>query len=222
MNAQSYKSFIPTKGEIVFREISKITDRKSFDGALERSKEKFMESLKKTFLKEEASAGKEHEIDQNVALASEMLETLHFSQGSSRTYHLRFNGLEIGSLILEGEEVFTDNVFVENTYPYSLNVILKIVTDKQSKKTINGYDCYKVTYEYKENDKEGDEDYLQYVKNTIHKREMWVTDKIKSLYHPVIYEKQILEKYYPLDILETQSDIKGFERKFILQNITLE
>lgn len=38
--------------------------------------------------------------------------------------------------------------------------------------------------------------------------EMWVTEKIKSIYHPAFKIKEILEKYYPLAIVETQSDVK--------------
>lgn len=51
---------------------------------------------------------------------------------------------------------------------------------------------------------------------------MWVTDKIKSLYHPIVFDKAILEKYYPLEILETQNDIRGFERRFRLEKIELK
>ena len=93
---------------------------------------------------------------------------------------------------------------------------------KKSKKIINGYECYKVKYEYKENNEDANQDYKAYAVNIIYKREMWVTDKIKSLFHPIILGKSILEKYYPLEILETQNDIKGFERRFILNEITLE
>lgn len=240
-HAQSYTSFTPTKGEIIFREISKITDRKSFDESLQISKENFKITLKNSLLKEENNTGKEKEIEQMVSQNAEMMEAMMFLQDSSQTYTYRFDHSKIISTNLAEEELLgrydvidlekdtsttfskedSTTAYGERNYPYSSNIILKISKDKESRKTINGYDCYKVIYEYKENDKEGDEDYLEYIKDTVYRREMWVTDTIKSLYHPVVFEKAILEKFYPLDILETQNDMKGFERRFVLQNITL-
>lgn len=239
--AQSQKSFTPTKGEIVFKEISKITDRKAFDESLEISKQNFKKTLKNSLLKEASNVGKE-EIEQMVSQNAEMLETLMFPQDSSQVYKYKFDNYKIISSNLADEEFLgrynvinlqkdlstthskadSTTIYGERNYPYSRNILIKTIVDRKSRKLIGNYDCYKVIYEYKENNKERDEDYLDYLKNTIYKREMWVTDKIKSLYHPVIYEKEILQKYYPLDILETQNDIKGFERRFILEKITLK
>ncbi|WP_294284761.1 hypothetical protein [uncultured Chryseobacterium sp.] len=112
--------------------------------------------------------------------------------------------------------------FENNLQNFSKNTILKISEDKKNKKIIKGYDCYKVIYEYKENNENADDDYSKYAENTIYQQEMWVTDKIKSLYHPIVFDKAILEKYYPLEILETQNDIRGFERRFRLEKIELK
>ena len=224
INAQSKKSFVPTKGDIVFKEISKITDRKAFDETLKISKKSFKESLINSLLKEPENKGREKEIEQLVTLSSEMLETTSFRQDSLQTYHHEYNNSQIRNIISRDQNmnfVRRDDI-IDNKYEYSGNIIINVVADKKSKKRINGYDCYKVIYEYKSNDKTGDEDFMKFAGNMIYKREMWVTDKIKSLYHPVIYEKEILEKYYPLDILETQSDVKGFETRFVLQKITLQ
>lgn len=222
IHAQSKKSFVPTKGEIVFKEISKITDRKAFDETIKISKQKFKESLITSLFKEPENKGREKEIEQLVTSSSEMLGTIGFSEDSLQTYHHEYNNSQIRNFAMEGQEILRDDEISENNYPYSSKIILKTTVDKHSKKNINGYDCYRVTYEYKENEKTEDEDFMKYAGNMIYKREMWVTDKIKSLYHPVIYEKEILEKYYPLDILETQSDVKGFETRFVLQKITLQ
>jgi hypothetical protein len=216
INAQIYN---PTKGEIVFREISKIIDRKMFDETMKVSKQKFKESLKKSLLKEENNTGREKEIEQMVELSSNMLDTTAFLEDSTQTYKQKFDNATVVNFLLQNNEII--NEYDATDLPLN-SLIIKISEDRKSKKTISGYDCYKVTYEYKENNEYADEDYKIYAENTIYKREMWVTDKIKSLYHPVIYEKAILEKYYPLDILETQSDIKGFERRFRLEKIELK
>lgn len=222
IHAQSYKSFTPTKGEIIFREISKITDRKSFNETFNISKQKFKESLKKSLLKDADNVGNEKEIEQMVNNSSEMLETTVFSQDSMQMHHHQFSNSQIKSFVMEDKNIIRDDNITEENYPYSTNIILKTTVNKQSKKIILGYDCYKVIYEFKESNQLDDANYLEYAGKIVKKREMWVTDKIKFLYHPVIYEKEILEKYYPLDILETQSDVKGFERRFVLQKITLQ
>lgn len=201
INAQTNKPFTPTKGEIVFREISKITDRKLFDDFLKKSKEKFKESLKKSLLRDAENKGKEKQIQEMIVAATDAIDFV-YKEDSTEIYQYKF-----------------DEPIKQS---FSEHVILKIVEDRSSKKIISGYDCYKVIYEYKENNEGNDENYIEFIRNTIYKREMWVTDKIRSLYHPVVFEKSILEKYYPLDILETQSDIKGYERKFILQTLTLK
>ncbi|WP_336718946.1 hypothetical protein [Chryseobacterium mucoviscidosis] len=197
INAQIYK---PAKGEIVFRETSIITNKKLFDKSLKTAKENFKESLIKSLLKEEENTGKEKEIEEMCNISADALKMI-YTEDSTEIYVYKFE---------------------DNLQDFSKNFILKVSEDKKNKKIIKGYDCYKVKYEYKENNEHADEEYKIYSKNTIYQREMWVTEKIKSLYHPIVFDKIILEKYYPLEILETQSDIKGFERRFKLEKIELK
>lgn len=197
--AQTSKPFTPTKGEIVFREVSKITDQKLLDESLKTSKEKLKKSLKMSLLKEEGDKEKEKEIEQMAEESANMMKQI-FVEDSSQIHEYHFDKMPGNSE----------------------NVILKISENRKDKKNINGYECFKVVYQYTENKENADEDYLIYAGDIQYQREMWVTDKIKASYHPVVFEKSILEKYYPLYILETQSDIKGFERKFILEKINLQ
>ena len=104
IHAQSYKSFTPTKGEIVFKEISKITDRKSFNETLEISKQNFKKTLKNSLLREESNVGKEKEIEQMVSQNAEMLETMMFPQDSSQLYVYKFDNYKIISSNLADEE----------------------------------------------------------------------------------------------------------------------
>lgn len=216
------KPFTPTKGEIVFRETTKITDRKLFGESLKILKEELIKSLKES-VSEEDNDGREQEIEQMIEQSSDMMESMLFPEKSSQTYHHKFDKSKIISFVSSNNKVLGDyeiidtnkatssilakkdsvTIFGEKSYPYSTHVIIKITEDKKDRKTINGYDCYKVTYEYKESNNVEEEDFLNLINDIAHKREMWVTDKIKTLFHPVIFEKSILEKYYPLYILET-------------------
>lgn len=74
INAQIYK---PVKGEIVFRETSKITDKKLFDESLKTVKEKFKESLKNSLFKEEENKGKEKEIEEMCSMSADALKMIY-------------------------------------------------------------------------------------------------------------------------------------------------
>ncbi|WP_343664568.1 hypothetical protein [Chryseobacterium mucoviscidosis] len=48
--------------------------------------------------------------------------------------------------------------------------------------------------------------------------EMWVTEEIRSIYHPAFKVKEILEKYYPLYIKQKNSLVPGMIRKIALHD----
>ena len=48
--------------------------------------------------------------------------------------------------------------------------------------------------------------------------EMWVSENIKTIFHPVFKIREILEKYYPLEIIEVE---KEYQRKYILWNLKI-
>ena len=66
----------------------------------------------------------------------------------------------------------------------------KEIIYKDSIKSINGFNCYKVLI----SEKFGDDS------NSMKYKEMYVTEEIHSLYHPVQIRKELLEKYYPLEV----------------------
>ncbi len=88
---------------------------------------------------------------------------------------------------------------------------------------IIGNNCYKAIATYTEieeavNDPEfpefnKPEEYIEV------KLEMWVTKDIKTLYHPVLKVKEILENFYPLEINESNNFIEGSIRKYTLKEI---
>jgi hypothetical protein len=53
-------------------------------------------------------------------------------------------------------------------------------------------------------------------------KELWVTENIKSLYHPVLKYKTILQKYYPLEISESIEEMNGIKKMDIIDKFDLK
>ena len=94
---------------------------------------------------------------------------------------------------------------------------------REEKKIINNINCFKVIVSYTEINL--DEDFPQI--NTImdeknyNEEELWVTEDIMSIYHPAYEIKEILEKYYPLEISNKNSFMDGLTKKLTLEEIRL-
>jgi len=125
----------------------------------------------------------------------------------------------------------------EITYLFqdSLPIVYKISRDfsitelKKDTKTIEGFKCFKVIFSVKEqsdNSNEISQDMPTILKEAILNTEteyiMYVTDKIKNCYHPVIKYKFVLDKYYPLEIIEKDSSIKGAQINYNLIRLELK
>lgn len=113
---------------------------------------------------------------------------------------------------------------ISEKQPYFYNTIeiVSFQEYKQETKVIKGYTCFKVIMEYKsfiESEDDFDNFLLQ---NYIQKKELWVTTQIKCNYHPVVNEKEILSKYYPLEIIESSENIEGFITKYTVTSFTLK
>lgn len=89
--------------------------------------------------------------------------------------------------------------------PYAKGSTIKIIEYPKEVKKINGFDCFKLTAVTTSYIDEDDFSSLEITTNY----EMWVTDKIKCLYHPVVWLKEVLEKYYPLEIIESSDMLAG-------------
>jgi len=72
---------------------------------------------------------------------------------------------------------------------YSPKAAYKEIVYKDSIKNINGFNCYKVFISEELSDN-----------NSKKYKEMYVTEDISSLYHPAQIRKELLKKYYPLEI----------------------
>jgi len=92
-------------------------------------------------------------------------------------------------------------------YSFRKEYGVEIKEYRNIKKEIHDFPCFKVVVKVLINTSEVKE-YIIY--------NLFVTEKLSSLYHPVFKVKSVLEKYYPLDIEETQSNIKGIETRYKL------
>ena len=108
--------------------------------------------------------------------------------------------------VLSGDTIGTESF----NFEYQKNKDVSIKELKSDQKIINGFKCFKVIYQYKEN---FDDNELSEIltSNEYSSTEFWVTEEIKSLFHPVYRVKEILEKYYPLEITEKSALAKGFK-----------
>jgi len=113
-------------------------------------------------------------------------------------------------------------------FKYSKNRDFSIKEFRDEKRTISGYSCFKVIFSYKKEEEPFNEDisnsekeFLQYISSFKYYKEFWVTESVKSLYHPVCKDKEILDKYYPLEIKEYNDLTKGIEQVHLLKHISI-
>lgn len=103
------------------------------------------------------------------------------------------------------------------SYQYRDENNLNVKEYRNEKKTIQGIECFKITVTVQDNLKE--EGMPEVLRNAKTEYTMFVTDKIRSPYHPIIYYKSILDNYYPLEIIESIKEIKGLHTIYELKEI---
>ncbi|WP_159801183.1 hypothetical protein [Flavobacterium sp. MK4S-17] len=91
--------------------------------------------------------------------------------------------------------------YLKRPYAYSDIKIKYIKEFRNETRLIGGFKCFKIIYLCTEQTDFSEE--LNFY------RELWVTDRILCQYHPIVKEKQILKKYYPLEVLEYSEMLKG-------------
>lgn len=100
-----------------------------------------------------------------------------------------------------------DSTTTYGKFQYGLSQlnIVEFIEEKSVTKNINGFDCFRVIYKI--------EDTFDNLTDRI-ELIMYVTEEIASKYHPVVHIPQILDKYYPLDIIYKTS--LGRNKQFTL------
>lgn len=108
-------------------------------------------------------------------------------------------------------------------YEYSNDEVIKFEEFRNEIKEINGFKCFKVILEFKSGpDINKDEGYNLFLNSKKQIKELWVTEQIRSLYHPVLKYKSILEKYYPLEVSESNEVMDGFKTIYTIYEYNLQ
>ena len=125
----------------------------------------------------------------------------------------------IQKLIENNDDVYSERK--EYDYYYSNNKIIEIKENKKETKKVNGFDCFKVIYTFIEDGLDETDEFANFMKKYPQTREIWVTNKIKSPFHPIVREKEIIEKYYPLEIKQYSKEFKGIEENYTITTFSL-
>ncbi|GAB1858738.1 hypothetical protein MHTCC0001_35780 [Flavobacteriaceae bacterium MHTCC 0001] len=111
------------------------------------------------------------------------------------------------------------------------NIIIKEY--KHIRKTIGGYDCFKIVVTKTENllkaynfynikVPEEFKDKYQKLLESIVEKTFYVTRQIECKYHPATSLSEVLDKYYPLEVIEKDSFLDGVEKRYTLEKITVK
>ena len=228
------KTIIPTKGIVVFNCTEEIYDLKLY----ENSKKEFLKSLiqgTNNAMKKERS---EIEFQTDSIIMNSVIEESSsffidelFSKKDMKFY-IEYNdtlvtkkeikdNIDQQVVIINSNTRKFKNELTEGIYDASEIKILNFKENKNNTKIINGYKCFKVEYSFVETDS-NDEDFNKFMSNFTINRKMWVTDKIKSSFHPIINDNEILEKYYPLEIVEYSDSMKGLITTYKLDKLDIK
>jgi hypothetical protein len=231
------KTIVPVSGAIVFVKEERILDKDLYLKSWKEFMPKMQKAIEEQIYLERLTDGKVTDTTQLKLASLTMSENfemmlpilLEEEKQDFKFYHEFKNDSIIKYVTLDGQLInsrilidkvsgtvtneFDEQVIVEK------NEILKLTVFKDQIKSINGYNCFKVIYTSNESS-QSDLNFMSSILTTT--RELWVTDKIKCNYHPVIDESEILEKYYPLEIIEYSDSLKGFETLYKLEKLEIK
>lgn len=233
----------PKKGEIHFSSKTIIKDQQAFETAINEKRDKLVEALFSTFNGMYDSAIVDSAF--LIKVKSEMKDEPFKSEDFD--YHQVYLDTLIKSYITNADTLVGDSTIINpkkstfvtqskkdslkpvtspEEFAFSKNKDVTIQEFRNERKLINGYNCFKVIYKFKVDFSDVEEidgvDILGILGvDQVNTTEFWVTEKIQSLFHPICRDKEILEKYYPLEIIQETSFFKGMTMSYTLKSISL-
>jgi len=220
---------VPKKGVVVFEKEVVVLNEDLLDSSLVAIEEKFMSTIYSNFdLEDDTDDPYKDSLMMIPAMLKENLIKLdpRKSKQEPLSYFQEFRDSTIVHYVKENLEVIGNYKYIfpkEHTYGIALDSILamKITKNKpyqyldtgtikfneinpDDRKNIHGYDCFKVIITVTPENSI----------NAAQSLEMYVTDKIKCRYHPVVDFKEILEQFYPLEIVSKNPAIQGLEIRY--------
>ena len=230
--------------EIVFKK-STISDKDLLNQSIKDFNEKFIVELKNSITEEIKEQNQDIEVEKmNQKIDSlkpffEMMSTELFIS-ENELLHYKFQDSLIISYVTVNNEIRGDyriintnkNTFqylakIDSTTTYYNNTPYKYRSEKgltinefrNEKKIIHGIECFKIVVIAQ--DDIGDEEMPQFLRNLTTEYTMYVSDRIKCSFHPVVWYKMILDKYYPLQLIESSEFLKGAVTKYELEKLVL-
>jgi hypothetical protein len=228
------KTIIPTKGIVVFNCTEEIYDSKLYKDSKKDFLKSMFQSVAPTVKREREELGIDVDsiqLKSVVELASQIDTDGLFSKKDIK-YYIEYrdslvtkkeikNGVDQYPVVINSETRKFKNDYAEGIYDAAGIKILNLEVNKNDTKIIFGYKCFKIIYSFVEFDVD-DKEYNEFISNFATKREMWVTDKIKSNFHPIINDLETLEKYYPLEIMEFSDMAKGVKTIYTIEKFSLK
>lgn len=238
------KAMVPKKGTIVFREDEMITDTVAYKKSTGLVSQKMFEFERTSIRKEREQKGLEADssavnkilLELKNSIKENFYIELHENIFGVYRFYTTFNNDEIYYHCTLNNELLADSITYKISKARARNPIeieniefdsffpkVKVISINEFRnetKIINGYPCFKVVYSYQEIFDDNDLD--SSMNDFIQRKELWVTEKIKSPMHPVIHESEILEKYFPLEIIKTIDEIEGFKTVYTLDKLDLK
>lgn len=234
----SQKAIVSNVETIAFLKKEILTDEKQYKESVEKFKPRFLNALKQQIKLENDLKGlKTSEKELNEILSSieplfemEMLknnnEEVEFYQEVSDSVcnfviSNKVSGAKKETVILLKTLMYVNSDGQPKDYFYNNEEeIVDIKEFRNETQIINGYTCFRVNYVYKEIPEKGTDFFFGEL--FLHERELWVTEKIKQNIHPVIHNLSILEKYYPLKIIENTQGLYGKYYSYDLVKLVLK
>ena len=229
------KAIVPQNGAIVFHCKIDITDSELFHQSKREYQKEFIKDMKESAIIERRFAGipvdtvkMNQAIKANEFSFAQLLDYIAVEDDNAKfcleyqgeivkKYKIRNDLEEMALEINVKTKRLVDDA--DEVFKYSENNIKEVNEFKNQTKDINGYSCFKVTYTFSEPELS---DYSSFMSSYTITREMWVTDKIKSDFHPIINDWEIITQYYPLEILEYSDKVKGMNKIYKLESITVK
>lgn len=231
------KTIVPVSGTIVFIKEERVIDKDLYLKSWQDLLPKMQKAIEEQIYLERLTEGKVTDTTQLKLESLKMAENfemmlpilLEEEKHDFKFYHEFKNDTIIKYVTLDNQlinsRITIDKVSgtVTNEFDEYVeiekNEMVKLTEFRDEIKSINGYNCFKVIYNSNESS-QSDFVFMSTILTTT--RELWVTDKIKCKFHPVIDESEILEKYYPLEIIEYSDSMKGFETIYKLEKLEIK
>ncbi|WP_276977722.1 hypothetical protein [Flavobacterium filum] len=231
--------------EIVFKK-STISDKDLLNQTIKDFNEKFIVELKNSITEEIKEPNQDIELEkmnQKIDSLKPFLEMMSSDLfiSENELLHYKFQDSLIVSYVTVNNEIRGDyriinknkNTFyylakIDSTTTYFDNKPYKYRSEKglivnefkNEKKNIHGIDCFKIVIVAK--DDLDEEEMPDFLRNLTTEYSMYVTDKIKCSFHPVVWYKSILDQYYPLELIESSEFSKGSITSYELEKLVLK